>query len=282
MVCCPTVQMDSQGLPQLHRRAPQLRVRASPPPNKTAVSSTLLSSAVTAAVAVTWEGNDGHWTDGLNGFMPPATITPPHRAQPGSCIAAIKQDDNQLDVLYAGNDGALYVTWETGDSRWTDGLNGFTPPAQITPLGVSPPGACVSAAKQNDNQLDAFFVAKDGAVYVTWEVNNGRWSDGLNGFTPPAQITPLNFAKPGSCVTPIKQNSSQLDVFVVDNKGEVAVTWEGNDSRWTDGVNGYTPPTPITPAGYMVSRPRGSVRTWDASVSAVKQSAFPVRRFCGR
>ncbi len=230
-------------------------------------------------VVVTWEGNDGRWTDGLNGFTPPAAITPPHRAQPGSCVAAIKQNDNQLDVLYAGNDGALYVTWEAGDSRWTDGINGYTPPAQITPLGVAPLGACVSAAKQNDNQLDAFFVAKDGAVYVTWEVNNGRWSDGLNGFTPPAQITPLNFAKPGSCVTPVKQNSNQLDAFVVDHNGVVAVTWESNDGRWTDGINGFTPPSPITPAGIWFLDRWIPFAPSTATVSTIKQSQSQLDAF---
>jgi hypothetical protein len=230
-------------------------------------------------VVVTWEANDGRWADGLNGFTPPAAITPQNRAQPGSCVAAIKQNDNQLDVLYAGNDGALYVTWESGDSRWTDGINGFTPPAQITPLGVAPLGACVSAAKQNDNQLDAFFVAKDGAVYVTWEVNNGRWSDGINGYTPPAQITPLNFAMPGSCVTPVKQNHNQLDAFVVDHNGEVAVTWESNDGRWTDGINGFTPPAAITPAGIWFLDRWIHFAPSTATVSAIKQSQSQLDAF---
>jgi hypothetical protein len=230
-------------------------------------------------VVVTWEANNGRWTDGLNGFTAPRAITPPGRSQPGSCVAAIKQNDNQLDVLYAGNDGALYVTWEAGDSRWTDGVNGNTSPAQITPSGVAPPGACVSAAKQNDNQLDAFFVAKDGAVYVTWEANNGRWTDGMGGFTAPVRITPLSFAMPGACVTPVKQNDNQLDAFVVDNKGEVAVTWESNDGRWTDGINGFTPPAAITPAAIRFLDRWVPFAPSTAVVSAVKQSQSQLDAF---
>jgi hypothetical protein len=215
------------------------------------------------AIYVTWEVGDGRWTDGGGGQPGPARITPAGLAPPGGCVTAIKQNNNQLDAFVVGNDGAIYVTWEVNDGRWADGGPGQPGPARITPAGLAPPGSCVAAAKQNDRQLDAFVVGNDGAIYVTWEIDDGRWTDGAPGQTGPARITPANLAPRGSSVAAIKQNSSQLEAFVVGNDGAVYVTWEVNDGRWADGGPGQPGPARVTPAGLA---PAGSC------VAAAKQN----------
>jgi hypothetical protein len=48
-------------------------------------------------------------------------------------------------------------------------------------------------ADECDAVLDVFVVGKDGAVYVTWEVegvNGGHWADGTSGFPGPLPLSP--------------------------------------------------------------------------------------------
>ena len=74
-------------------------------------------------------------------------------------VAAIKQNEGQLDVFVVGVDGAVWLTWEAGDSAWRDGNDGRDP-VSVTPAGMAPSRAGVAAAKQNEGQLDVFFVAQ--------------------------------------------------------------------------------------------------------------------------
>jgi hypothetical protein len=74
-------------------------------------------------------------------------------------------------------------------------------PVRITPAAAAPVGGCLATAAQTLNQLDVLYVGSDGAVYVTWVVGLGHWSDGTPGNPPPARITPPNFAMPGACIT---------------------------------------------------------------------------------
>ena len=199
------------------------------------------------AVYVTWQASSGVWSDGYNGDPYPARITPPITS-PGAYVAAALQSSNQLDAFVAGNDGAVYVTWVVGSGIWTDGATGHGAPARITPLGVMPAGGCLTTAAQTTNQLDVFYVGNDGAVYVTWVVGLGHWSDGTAGNPSPARITPANFAAPGACVATEHQGTNQLNAFVVNkNDDAVWVTWVIGTGIWTDGVGNHGSPAPITP-----------------------------------
>lgn len=53
----------------------------------------------------------------------------------------------------------MWLTWEAGDSAWRDGNDGRDP-VSVTPAGMAPSRAGVAAAKQNEGQLDVFFVAQ--------------------------------------------------------------------------------------------------------------------------
>jgi hypothetical protein len=210
------------------------------------------------AVYVTWQGY-GQWSDGAFGHPYPARITQ-SLTRPGAFVAAAPQTVNQLDSFVAGNDGAVYVTWVVGGGNWTDGTPGHGSPVRITPPNALPVGGCLSTAPQTSNQLDVFYVANDGAVYVTWVVGVGHWSDGTSGNPFPARITPANFAVPGTCVAVGHQTPNQLDVFVVNkNDRAVWVTWVVGTGMWTDGGGNHGSPVRITPV--QLADPKASLVT---------------------
>ena len=203
------------------------------------------------AAHVTWVVGSGRWTDGSPGITGPAAITPADLAPPGASIAVAKQSANQLDAFFVGNDGAVHVTWVIGGGRWTDGAAGNQGPVPITPAGLAPKGACVTAAAQNGQQLDVFVVANDGAIYVTWVVGGGHWTDGTPGNPSPARVTPQGQAKPGSCVAVLKPDPQHMNAFVTGIDGTLWLTFEANDGFWSDGVARHAWPIGLTQAVWM-------------------------------
>lgn len=122
------------------------------------------------------------------GFQQYVPANPSYLSPPGSPVAVETQNGNQLDVFNVGRDGAVYLTWQ-GSGQWSDGAFGHPYPARIT-QSLTRPGAFVAAAPQTVNQLDSFVAGNDGAVYVTWVVGGGNWTDGTPGHGSPVRITP--------------------------------------------------------------------------------------------
>jgi hypothetical protein len=210
------------------------------------------------AVYVTWVVGSGVWTDGIANHGSPARITPAGVMPAGGCLATAPQTSNQVDVFYVGNDGAVYVTWVIGMGHWSDGTPGNPFPARITPANFATPGACVAAASQTANQLDAFVVNRnDHAVYVTWVVGAGIWTDGMGNHGSPARITPPQVADPRAVLAAAHQTANQLDVFYAGTDGAVHVTWVVGVGHWSDGTPGNPPPARITPGD--VTSPVGAI-----------------------
>ena len=65
------------------------------------------------------------------------------RVRPGRQhpAAAARQRERQLDVFWVGDDGAVWMTWETGQSAWRDGIGDHGLPVRVTPPGYAPAGA---------------------------------------------------------------------------------------------------------------------------------------------
>jgi hypothetical protein len=160
----------------------------------------------------------------------------PYLPHAGGHMAAAMQNPSQQDVFAVGRDGALWVWWEVGNGPWTDGTSGRRGPAAITPPKLAPPNAKLTAAKQTENQLDAFVVGDDGALSVSWVVGIGSWAG-------PVHITPAGFAPPGSALAVANQTSSQFDAFVVGDDGALSVSW-------VVGVGAWAGPARITPTGF--------------------------------
>ena len=118
--------------------------------------------------------------------------------RPGAPLAvATQRGGRQLDVFAVGNDGAVWVTFTVDDGPWTDGIGGRTP-FRVSPAGFAPPGAPLAVATQRGgHQLDVFAVGNDGAVWVTFTVDDGPWTDGIGGRTP-FRVSPAGFAPPGA------------------------------------------------------------------------------------
>ena len=190
-------------------------------------------------VWVTWQRAGGVWRDGKRGRLP-ERVTPAGVAPAGAPLAAMHQNERQLDVFWVRHDGGIWTTWVVDDGLWRDGQDGRHGP-RITPTGFAPvPRLYLAGAKQNPSQLDVFCVRDDGAVWVTWEVNDGVWRDGASGRMP-ARITPPNVAPVGAPLAAIQPRDKALYVFYVGDDGAIWLTYEVDDGPWTDGNDGRNP-----------------------------------------
>jgi hypothetical protein len=115
------------------------------------------------------------------------------RDEKGGCLTAARQNSQQLDVFFVGNDGAITVTWVVGIGHWSDGSPGNHSPARITRPGTAKPGSCVAVAKLAENELDAFVVGNDGSLWLTWETDDGHSSDGTPGNAAPWSLSQALF-----------------------------------------------------------------------------------------
>jgi hypothetical protein len=213
-------------------------------------------------------GSDGAiwlmWVTDFNAWSDPVRITPPQLFSPGAPLVAVKQNDARLNVFVVDNQGTIQTTWENNDSAWQN------QPRAVSPQGFARPRAHLAAAKQSDSQLDVFVVRDDGAIWVTWEVDDGPWTDGLSGRNPVA-ITQANLAAGGAPLAVAAQGADRLDVFVTGNYGAIWVTWERGNSAWTDGQDGRPGPSPVTPCGFAPP---------SSGVSAIARSDTHVDVFC--
>ena len=120
----------------------------------------------------------------------------------GSPLAFERQGAEQVDCVFVGTDGAVYVMWTVAPAVWSN-------PVALTPPNTAPPGAPVALHHQGGpNQLDALFVDGNGVVNVMWIVDGGVWQG-------PARLTPPNTAPPGAPVGIAAHASDLLEAFVV-------------------------------------------------------------------
>jgi hypothetical protein len=179
----------------------------------------------------------GAWSEGV-------AITPPQMFPPGAPLVAIWQNETQLNLFAVDKFGTIQTTWKNSDSPWPNQL------IAVSPTGIAAPGGCLAAAKQSASQLDVFFVRQDGAIWVTWEVNDGPWTDGSFGRSP-VPITPGDFAIAGSPLA-VANLGQDLRVFFVGTDGTIFSTFtRGEDSPWSDGLAGRPGPQQVTPRGFV-------------------------------
>jgi hypothetical protein len=143
----------------------------------------------------------------------------------------------QEDVFFVGNNGALYTAWAVNGGAWAG-------PAQIGPAGLAPAGARVTALMRNAGQEDVFFTGSDGALYTAWEVNGGAWAG-------PVRMTSTGLASAGSKVTAVKRNANQEDLFVMGTNGALYTAWEVNNGAWAGPAQ--IGPTGLAAAGAEVT-----------------------------
>ncbi|MDQ1832156.1 M12 family metallopeptidase [Massilia scottii] len=169
----------------------------------------------------------------------------------GSWLAFERQGDTQVDCVFIGTDGAVYVMWTVAPGVWSS-------PVPLTPPNIAPPGAPVALHHQVDaNQLDAVFVDRNGVVNVMWVVGGGAWQG-------PAGLTPPDTAPPGAPVALHYQGGpNQLDAVFVDRDGAVNVMWVIDGGAW-QGPAKLTPPGTAPPGAPVALHHQGDPNQLDA------------------
>ena len=82
-------------------------------------------------------------------------------------------DANQLETLFAAPDGRLGLTWKNNNSIWYG-------PVYLSQPGLLAPDAKIAVAPYPlGNQFEALYAGADGAIYISFKVSNGVWSDSV-------------------------------------------------------------------------------------------------------
>lgn len=186
-------------------------------------------------------GNDGAiwvWSvAGLGEWSSGTPLTTKYTFPKGAPLVAAKQNDSQLNVFAVDRWGTVRTAWLTSDSP------DVQLPVHASPPLVTAPGGFLAAAKQSGTQLDVFYVGNDGAVWVTWQQEDGWRTDGNLGRVP-LRITPPQLANVGAPVA-VTTQGDELQVFVAGTDSAISVTWEKGDSAWTDGYGGRPGPQKV-------------------------------------
>jgi len=174
-----------------------------------------------------WSGINNNWR-AIGGYFPP-----------GSPVAAVSRNPNQLDLFVVGNNGVIYTSWWTAGSDWSGINNNWRAIG-----GYFPPGSPLAAVSRNPNQLDLFVVGYNDVVYTSWWMAGSDWSGINNSWRAIGGYFP-----PFSPVAAVSRNPNQLDLFITGYDGVVYTSWWAAGSDWS-GINnnwrpigGYFPPS---------------------------------------
>ncbi len=139
-------------------------------------------------------------------------------------------------------DGRTFIFF--GDAAQKQGVNiEYGDPTAFIEDAPFPRSGRLAVASRSQDQLDAFFIGADGALYITWAIKLEQWRG-------PLRIGSRDVAPPGGAVAAAQQTSDQLDVFFIGNSGALHVAWVASDGIWHE-------PVPIGPVG--VAKPGAHV-----------------------
>ena len=232
-------------------------------------------------------GNDGalhvSWlqlASDPNGTWATATVTNGSMYPPGAKVVTTHQGPEQLDVFLVGNDGHLHEVSVTDWGAWAD--------TQIAPSGDTGPfahgncvqGGCASpavgfqgpGAQPSSQQLDVVAVDHSGVLWV-YATSAAKGSSGwnrydiLNGqqlFPPNADLTTARQSWMNGNTTV----DDQLDVFGVNDAGNVEVLWVYDYGQW--GQYAMTGPNFIVPGAlpgsHVAANHQGNAQQVDVAV----------------
>jgi len=185
------------------------------------------------ALGLVWKANNSIWKG-------PVFLSAPNLLPQNAHISVVNYPlNNQLEAFYAGNDGAVYVTFKANNDVWSD-------PIRLTQPNTMPPGGKLSAVfYPPNNQLEVLFFDRDGALTVLWKAQNENWN-------PPARISEPNLAPPGGGISAaFYPLNNQLEALFAANDGGIRVAWKANNGAWNTPVG--ISPANITPAGAAVT-----------------------------
>lgn len=165
-------------------------------------------------LGLAWKQNNSRWYG-------PVYLSPPGLLAPDARIAVAAYPlGNQLEALYAGTDGAIYISYKVANGIWSD-------PVRLTEPGLAPPNATIALTYYPPNeQLEALFVGNDGAVRVLWKAQNGPWN-------PPVVLTDPGTAPAGGGIaSEFYPLNNQLEALFIGNDGALKLLWKANNEAW--------------------------------------------------
>jgi hypothetical protein len=151
--------------------------------------------------------------------------TPPPRFPAGAGTAALAIDANTLDVFAVDEGGTLQHT-RYANNPWSPwGAVGGSPFAKLAP------GAPVAAVSRAAGHIDVFVTDVNGAIETNWwdaASDGGRWDHAWQYAMPPGTVPP------GAQIAAVGRTQNHLDVYAIDDAGDVATTWwDGSAPVWS-------------------------------------------------
>jgi hypothetical protein len=141
----------------------------------------------------------------------------PTRVPAGAQLAAVSRHAGQLDVFWAGPDGAIWTTW------WHPAAGGWHAPFPVTTQGLAPPGAPISAVARRPDHLDLFWVHPSGGVWTQWW--DGGSPDGAWHQHAAFAIPGADAAAVGTATAAVARTPEHLDIFWADTEGAIRTAW---------------------------------------------------------
>jgi len=182
-----------------------------------------------------------------NSWMSSARLSGHNFGAPGGSVAAVYQPYGSRVLAFAvGKDGR--VNYVTQSSPTT-----FIAPKSLLSPGAVPAGGNLTAAWYPlQNQIEVFWVGKNGAAHVVWNAQNGNWNT--------QTLTGAGFGTPGSALSAVYQPLHQhLEVAAITPGGGVNLLWKQDNGAWKKPQllvgNGTVPKTTVPRA---VFQPEGN------------------------
>ena len=148
-------------------------------------------------------------------------------------------NSQQLETMFVSPNGALGLVWKANNSIWKG-------PVYLSAPGFIHPNAWLAMVNYPlNNQLEAFYAANDGAIYVSYKANNGPWS-------LPLRLTNPGTVRPGAYLSAVYYPpNNQLEVLYFDVNGALNVLWKAQNRNWNAPAR-ISPPN-LAPSGGGVS-----------------------------
>ena len=114
-------------------------------------------------------------------------------------------------------------------------------PARITPEDVATAGAPLAAIQPRDQAMYVSYVGKDGAIWLTYEVDDGPWTDG-NAGPGPIRVSPqTQVSGPGAHRRRETTRRSRSQCSRWTSTARYWMTSPDAQGKWRDGDSGRLP-----------------------------------------
>lgn len=150
------------------------------------------------------------------------------RFTPSAPIATLSRNENHMELFIAGDDNQLWANYF--DANANPPWSGWFQP--LPGSEVLKPRTPIAAIRRNPNQMDLFAISHvDGKLHNAWW--NGSWNNwGAVPNMPPSSNPASTSFPPFGHVAANSRDPNYMDVFAVDNNGDVRVAWWNGSWSW--------------------------------------------------